>query len=217
MSDRYAVIWTRAGVEPVKMGNLVVTDRECRFSYTKEFLGSGLPGFSLLAPPDRLREAPLVHQVRTGMLLHPRLMAMIPLDNPGNIQRQIFNKILARKAVHVAPGFETEWALLLLAGHNGIGHLDVFKDDQTALKWYADRQTVLDGGRHTARSKIWRILRDEIRQLAPADGDVAALASILGPTPSVGGMVSKILMAIPDKEKWNGDFAAPGTDRKSVV
>ncbi|MDH5231321.1 MAG: hypothetical protein OEY38_14760 [Gammaproteobacteria bacterium] len=50
MSDRQAVIWTRAGGDPIKMGDLVITDTESRFTYTPGFLEhTRLSGLSLLA------------------------------------------------------------------------------------------------------------------------------------------------------------------------
>jgi len=40
------------------------------------------------------------------------------------------------------------------------------------------------------------------------------LAEIVGPTPSVGGMIPKLLVAIPDAPSWEGDIAPPGTRRR---
>ncbi len=37
------------------------------------------------------------------------------------------------------PGFDSDWAILLTAGHGGIGHLDVFESDAKAQAWYADK------------------------------------------------------------------------------
>ena len=208
-SDRYASVWTRIGGEPIKMGNLVVTDRECRFSYTAEFIESGLPGLSLVVPPRLIGGGAIVHKSRPGMPLHPRLMAMIPPDTPGNLQRRIFSKVLAKRGIYPAPGIEMDWSLLLLAGRNGIGHLDVFQDDQMAAEWYGK---ILSGEvtkHRTARSSLWRTLKDEVRQTGLGDDDLDSVASLLGPTPSVGGMITKMLLDIPDKKAWNGDFLVP--------
>lgn len=222
-TDRYAVVWTRTPAGPVKMGNVVVTDRECRFSYTDSFLETGLPGLSLTASPSLIGEAPVVHTARQGMTLHPRLMAMVPPDQHGNLQRRIFGKVLDRRGIKPAPGLETDWSLLLLAGRNGIGHLDVFQDDQMASDWYS---RLSDGSfvmRRTARSSLWRTLSDEVRQVGPGgDADLDSMASMLGPTPSVGGMITKMLIDIPDKPAWTGDFIVPagthaGGDNKHVA
>lgn len=55
MTDRHAVIWTRISGTPVKMASIVTTARECRITYTKAFVDSGLPGLSLLADPHGIR------------------------------------------------------------------------------------------------------------------------------------------------------------------
>ena len=209
MADRYAVVWTRSAAGPVKMGNLVATERECRFSYTPEFLHRRpAPGLALLAAPDLFGDQPVVYRSSARMPLHPRLMSLIPADSPGNLQRRIHTELLARRQPPPAPGFETEWELLLLTGHGGIGHVDVFRDDREAEHWYANPvhpQSVV--GR---RSAVWRFVREEIEQsghAVPAD----TVSELLGPTPSVGGMIPKLLASIVDAPDWDGRFAAPGT------
>ncbi|WJW76601.1 HipA domain-containing protein [Thiohalobacter sp. IOR34] len=211
MTDRHAVIWTRGPEGPLKMGNLVATPTECRFSYTEDFLGRpGLPGLSLIAPPGLYDREAVVYPSSARMPLHPRLMALLPGDTPGNLQRRVLTALLARQPTPPRPGFETEWALLLLAGHGGIGHLDVFADDLQARDWY-ERQPA--GGEAIGRrSAVWRFVREEVRQTAHSvDPDV--ISDLLGPTPSVGGMIPKLLAAIPDTADWDGRFAAPGTER----
>ena len=54
MKDRNAVIWTRLGTQPVKMGTLVVTDKESRFTYEADYDKTGLRGLGLVYPPDVL-------------------------------------------------------------------------------------------------------------------------------------------------------------------
>ena len=41
-TDREAVVWTRLGGSPTRMGRVYVTDKECRFTYDDDFsvLGS---------------------------------------------------------------------------------------------------------------------------------------------------------------------------------
>lgn len=218
MADRYAVVWTRSAAGPVKMGNLVATGRECRFSYTDEFLQRRpAPALSLLAGPELFGSEPVVYRSSARMPLHPRLMSLVPADSPGNLQRRIHTELLARRSPPPAPGFETEWELLLLTGHGGIGHIDVFGDDIEAEDWYANPvhpQSVV--GR---RSAVWRFVREEIEQsghAVPAD----TVAELLGPTPSVGGMIPKLLATIVDAPAWDGRFAPPGTpaidDRPAV-
>ncbi len=40
--------------------------------------------------------------------------------------------------------------------------------------------------------------------------DAQTIADLLGPTPSAGGMIPKLLVAIPDAPRWDGRFASPG-------
>lgn len=208
MTDRYAVLWTRTAGGPLKMGNLVATPRENRFTYTDEFLQSGFSaGLSLLTHPKLFGREPVVHQASERMPLHPRLLALTPGEAPGNIQRRVYANLLAKRRPPPAPGFETEWEILMLAGHNGIGHLDVFRDDRDAVQWYATPPSaeLLTG----KRSDLWNFIRNEVRQTA-VEESAAVIAELLGPTPSVGGMTPKLLAAIPDAPRWDGAFAAPG-------
>lgn len=209
MPDRHAVVWTRTTAGPAKMGSLVATDRECRFSYAAGFLATGNPdGLALLAGPALFGTHAVVHRSTARMPLHPRLMALTPGEAPGNIQRRLYTEILARRRSPPAPGFDTEWELLLLAGHGGIGHIDVFADDRAAEQWYARRpvRATLIG----QRSAVWRFVREDLEQAMP-ETDAARIARLLGPTPSVGGMIPKLLAAIPDRVDWSGRFAPPGT------
>jgi serine/threonine-protein kinase HipA len=215
MPDYHAVVWTRraAGSDlggPLKMGDLVVTPRETRFSYTGEFLALGpdAAGLALLSSPRLYGRNPVVFPAREGMPLHPRLMALIPGEGRRNLQRQIYTRLLERRPDPPAPGFDMDWALLLLTGHNGIGHLDVFRDDRAALAAYAQPpQAPPTSGN---RSKFWRAIRDDVA-LDIALMDAEAIVELLGPTPSAGGMIPKLLVAIPDQDTWDGSFAGPGT------
>ncbi|MDD3449209.1 MAG: HipA domain-containing protein, partial [Gammaproteobacteria bacterium] len=210
MPDYHAVIWTRRAEGPVKMGDLVVTPRETRFSYTPEYLALGpdAAGLSLLSSPRLYGRNPVVFQSREPLVLHPRLMELIPGEGRRNIQRQVYTRLLERRPSPPAPGFETDWELLLLTGHNGIGHLDVFRDDRTAEGAYA--RTGAPAPSPGDRSHFWQALRDDVaRDLTLMDAEL--VAELLGPTPSAGGMIPKLLVAIPDEPDWDGTFAGPGT------
>lgn len=211
MTDRHAVIWSRVGGAPMKMANLVLTTRECRITYTKEFVDSGLPGFSLTADPAIIQQETRVWTSTESRPLHPRLMAMIPPNQAGNLQRRIYAEILARLPSPPAPGMETEWEMLMLSGHGGIGHLDVFRDDVEASSWYENLSTPSVTDSQISRSRMWNLLRDEVRQVDGEHGGLGELADIIGPTPSPGGMISKVLRSIPDAEVWTGESRAIGT------
>ncbi len=208
MSDRHAVIWTRAGDGPLKLGSLVVTARESRFSYSEEALArQDVPGVSLLMPKSA---TPPVFQSKAGFFTYPRLMALIPPAG-HNLQRQLYLRLLQHATRDIPAGQDLEWALFLLTGHNGIGHLDVFADDLAADRWYrqpspAPRQAI------GPRSRLWAQLREGfVHDLAPLDAGV--VERLIGPTPTAGGMTSKLLAAIPDATHWDGRIAPPGTAR----
>lgn len=211
MTDRHAVIWTRVSGTPVKMASIVATARECRITYTKDFADSGLPGISLLADPSIIQQGTIVWISTEIRPLHPRLMAMIPPNVAGNLQRRIYAEILARQPNPPAPGMETEWEMLMLSGRNGIGHLDVFPDDIAARNWYILAETRGAAPIQNGRSKLWDILRNEIRQHAGDPDGMNELVNIIGPTPSAGGMISKVLLSIPDRNTWDGSFRPYGT------
>lgn len=208
MSDRHAVIWTRTSDGPLKLGNLVVTAQESRFSYAEEALArDDVPGVSLLLPKSA---TPPVFQAKAAFFMYPRLMALIP-PSGHNLQRQLYLRLLQGTTRDIPAGQELEWALLLLAGRNGIGHLDVFADDLAADHWYRQppsmpRQAI------GPRSRLWAQLREGfVHDLAPLDAGV--VERLIGPTPSAGGMTTKLLAAIPDATHWDGRIAPPGTAR----
>lgn len=209
MTDRYAVVWARTATAPRKMGQLVATGREMRFSYAPEFLeqGKGVAGLSLLLPPRLWRERPFVHASSEILPLLPRLMALIPGRNANNIQRRLYTSLLAKRSNPPAQGFETEWELLMLTGHNGIGHIDVFPDDRAALETYAD--TDVPRKRIGSRSEFWKFLKQGATD--NFSEEALDIMRLIGPTPSVGGQIPKLLVAIPDRDIWDGSLAEPGT------
>ena len=208
MTDRYAVVWARTASEPVKMGNLVATGREMRFSYAPEFSNhEEIAGISLLLPPRLLQALPFVHHSTEILPLLPRLMALIPGKNANNIQRRIYTGMLAKRPAPPAPGFDTEWELLMMTGHNGIGHIDVFRDDREALAFYQAKPE--PGKRVGSRSEFWHYLKEETGQ--NMTGEALEIMRLIGPTPSVGGQIPKLLVSIPDRKKWDGTIAGPGT------
>lgn len=208
MSDRHAVLWTRAAGAPVKLGNLVLTERESRFSYTPEALARGdVPDLSVLVPKS---DRPPVFAAKGPLFMYPRLMAMIPPAG-HNLQRQIHTRLLAARHSPPPAGLDLEWALFLACGQEGIGHLDAFPDDLAAERHYA-KPTPWPFTAIGTRSRLWRQLRDGfVRDLAPLDA--RGIEHLIGPTPSPGGMTAKLLVAIPDPPRWDGRIAPSGTAR----
>ena len=211
--DRHAVIWTKATTGPVKMGDLVVTDIDARFAYSEVFLASGNPdGLSLLTSPKIYGREAVVFRLRPSFPLHPRLMQFIPGYGRSNIQRRLYTKALERRAQPPAPGFDTDWEILMLAGRNGIGHIDVFRDDVVAGEWY--ERPAKEKPSNTDRSAFWKAIREDIAEdMQEINPD--QISQLLGPTPSAGGMIPKLLVAIPDEANWTGEFAAAGTRRSN--
>ena len=208
MTDRYAVVWARTAAEPCKMGHLVATGREMRFSYVPEFLTqNNVAGLSLLLPPLLWRERPFVHLSTEILPLLPRLLALIPGRNTNNIQRRLYTSLLAKRSNPPVQGFETEWELLMLTGHNGIGHIDIFPDDRAALDVYTNKDAPKK--RVGSRSEFWIFLKDGASQ--DFSGEAHDIMRLIGPTPSVGGQIPKLLVAIPGKDSWDGSLAEPGT------
>ncbi|MHB8472692.1 MAG: type II toxin-antitoxin system HipA family toxin [Gammaproteobacteria bacterium] len=201
-TDKHAVVWTRCGTAPIKMGLLTVTDTQCRFTYEAAFLASGLPGLGLLYAPSLVGTHTLTWQRNAYFNLLPQLQFHIPPLGEANFQRRLVLSYLEQQGNTPPPGFDSDWAILVTAGHGGVGHLDIFADDEKALAWYADKTTpaFLPGGENFALS-----LKDV---LAWMDHDAHALLAALGPTPSVGGAIPKLLLSIP-ASGWDGRIGLP--------
>lgn len=202
-------LWSRsADGAPIKMGDLTVTRAQTVFAYTPEYLASGLPGMALLASPAVWGEAPVTFNTRENFPVHPRLMSIIPGEGRRNIQRRVFARMLEKRGLPTTPGFETDWEMALMAGANAIGHLFLFRDDLQAQAWF---ERPVAGDAVGTRSRFWRMLREDIAFDETAfDADL--LAKYIGPTPTAGGMIPKLLVSIadPGRGEWNGAIARPG-------
>jgi len=209
MPDRQSVMWSRITGEPVKMGSLYVTERNARFQYTPDFVAMDLPGFSLVYPPAIYADRPVVFR-QPGML-HPRIQALIPPAGAQNFQRKMLLGILRARGQTPASGFDEDWALLMLAGHGGVGHIDIFPNDDEARSWYSDLQPA-------PLMPVSESLGSTVRDLmAWLDVDAAVLLRTLGPTPTVGGAIPKLLLSIP-ATGWNGEISTPrkGNDPERI-
>ena len=214
-TDKHAVIWTRCESGPIKMADILVTPKQTRFSYTEEFIEydathtaeCNVGGVSLLAPTQQYKTEQVTYLAKDAIPLYPRLMSMLPARNETNIQRRLYTRILEKSAVTPTPGLDTDWEILLLSAHNGIGHLDIFRDDRVAENYYnnPEQRNLL-----TSRSAYWQQIQAEIKNTV-YDIDDSELLDAFGPTPSVGGMIPKILVAIPNVNNWQGEFSSPGT------
>jgi serine/threonine-protein kinase HipA len=200
MRDRQLSVWTRVDGDPVKMGVLYVTDNEARFSYTTAYCARTLPGLSLVYPPALFRDTSIAHH-QAGAL-HPRFRALLPPADEQNFQRKLLLAYLQQRGIDTRNPFETDLELLAHAGHGGIGHVDVFADDAGAGAWYAHTDS---GPLVPVAERLGFSLKDMISWL---DADARLILESLGPTPSVGGAIPKLLVAIP-AAGWDGRISLP--------
>jgi serine/threonine-protein kinase HipA len=205
MRDLTLAVWTRIGGEPTQMGTLYVTDSEARYSYAPDYETAGLAGLSLVYPPALFRDTSIVHR-RSGSL-HPRFHALIPPADRQNFQRKLMLAYLREKGIQPATPFEADLALLAHAGHGGIGHVDVFPDDVAAEAWYANTDS---GPLVPLGDQFGFSLKEMISWL---DADARFILESLGPTPSVGGAIPKLLVAIP-AAGWDGRISLPNRNRR---
>jgi serine/threonine-protein kinase HipA len=226
--NQHAVIWTRLSGVPEKMGDLVLGTEQAAFTYTKEYLASGRAGFCMLGDGAIWGADTVTYPVSERIPLFPRLLSLVPGNNPRNLQRRHYLDILrARSGREPPPGLETEWQLLVMGGHGGIGHVDVFPDDIAAGNWYRSATTSRDAAamdmataRHgglsaNSRSQLWRMLKRNVLD-ENVDFDPQVVEEALGPTPSVGGMIPKLLVAIAPGDE-HPDFYPPGTQHMRDV
>lgn len=218
--NHHAVIWTRISGVAEKMGDLVLSADRISFTYTHEYLSSTRPGFCLLGDASIWGADTVTYPVSERIPVFPRLLTLIPGNNPRNLQRRHYLDILrSRSAKEPAPGMETEWQLLMLGGHGGIGHSDIFTDDIAAENWYrsaeASAKAEVKANQLNSRTQLWRMLKREVLD-ENIEFDPQLIEEALGPTPSVGGMIPKLLVSI-SKDDARPHFYPPGSKHKKDV
>ncbi len=201
MKDRNAVIWTRLGSQPLKMGTLVVTDKELRFTYETGYEQTGLRGLGLVYPPAAFSST-IVRQRSEYFDFHPPIKSLVPSREERNFQRALLLKYLETINVNPEPGFDTDWNILIRAGHGAIGHLDVFESDSAASQWYStpSKKELVE-----LDDKFGFSLKEFMTWF---DGDADVLIDVLGPTPTVGGAIPKLPLSI-DRHGWDGRIGLP--------
>ncbi|MBT8420777.1 MAG: HipA domain-containing protein [Gammaproteobacteria bacterium] len=204
--NQHAVIWTRLSGTPEKMGDLVLSEARASFTYVDSFLASGRAGFCLLGDGTIWGEDTVWYPISERIPVFPRLFSLIPGRSPRNLQRRHYLDMLrAQLGKEPPPGLETEWRLLIMGGHGGIGHVDIFSDDLSAHTWYQSRESASGHAaalrKSGARSELWRMLKREVLDES-VDFDPQVIEGVLGSTPSVGGMIPKLLLSVPkDSDK----------------
>jgi len=207
--------------ESFTYSDLVLSEAQASFTYVDSYLASGRPGFCLLGDVAIWGKDTVWYPISERIPVFPRLLALIPGQNPRNLQRRQYLDILrAQLGREPPPGLETEWQLLVMGGHGGIGHIDIFSDDITAHTWYLTREESIHQDwsmlhQSNARSELWRMLKRDVLDEG-VDFDPQVIEGVLGPTPSVGGMIPKLLVSITT-EAGGIRFFPPDTPGKQDV
>jgi len=200
--DRQAVVWTRQSGNPVKMGRLYLTESDCRFTYELDYLSLQQPGLGLLYAPEVVQESTIIRPRTEFFDFLPPIQSLVPPKGEHNFQRKLVLSYLAKKGTQPSSGLEADWEILKIAGHGAIGHLDVFENDDKALQWYATPPA----------AELFQITEDlgfSLKEtLSWLDQDASELLNFIGPTPSVGGAIPKILLSIPDTG-WDNRIGLP--------
>ncbi len=201
-TDRQAVVWTRQGVRPLKMGALYLTENECRFTYDNAYPDTGLPGLGVIYTPEVFGASTIVRPRTEYFDFLPPVQSLVPPRSKRNFQRKLILDYLAKNHIQPTPGIETDWEILMVSGHGGIGHIDVFESDEKAMAWYSA----------PSKTELFSISAStdfSLKQyLTWFDQDAEALMQIIGPTPSVGGAIPKLLVSIPESG-WDGRVGLP--------
>ncbi len=204
MKDHHGVIWTRLSGEPLKMGELYTTELESRFVYDDAFLSMGIPGLGLILSPDIFADSTITWPRTERFDFPPPVQALVPPADEHNFQRHLIMNYLESSGIKTGSKFENDWNILTLSGHGGIGHLDVFSSDEKALSWYST----------PALPQIELLAKDSSlgfslkNMLTWFDDESGHLLDFMGPTPSVGGAIPKLLLSIPENG-WNGMVGLP--------
>jgi serine/threonine-protein kinase HipA len=182
---------------------LYLTDAECRFTYDADYLATGLPGVGAIYTPEVYAGDTIVRTRTDAFDFLPPIQSLIPPHSEHNFQRRLVTEYLARSGITPATGVEADWEILKVSGHGGIGHLDVFESDEKAMDWYAA----------PARPELHDVTQESDFSLKDYltwfDQDAETLMQVIGPTPSVGGAIPKLLVSIPESG-WDGRIGLPG-------
>jgi serine/threonine-protein kinase HipA len=210
-TDREAVIWTRLGGTANRMGRLYVTDKECRFTYDEDYLKADLPGLGMIYAPAIYGSTTISRQRKKPFDLLPPVQSLIPPRQADNFQRNLALKYLQAKQKQSfsssdMTSFAADWEILKISGHGGIGHLDVFENDASAENWYAK----------PPQHKLIEITDElgfSLKQFMTwFEEDIDIFIQTVGPTPSVGGAIPKLLLSIPESG-WDGRIGLPTREK----
>ncbi len=214
-TDREAVVWTRLTGKPNRMGRLYVTDKECRFTYDENYLQLALPGIGLVYAPEFYGSSTISRERQEPFDLFPPIQSLIPPKQSDNFQRNLALKYLHAKYgrsfnAQDMTSFDADWEILKVSGHGGIGHLDIFENDEQAENWYSNPPA------HQLM-EISDELGFSLKQfMSWFEEDIEVFIRTVGPTPSVGGAIPKLLLSIPESG-WDGRIGLPTREKTPGV
>lgn len=200
--DRFGVLWTRYGGQARKLADMVLTPSELRITKNQEAIDAGVPGPSLVH--DKLGVNTIVYKRDQWHHLPPQLEALLPPANRDNPQRIILSKLLARQIeTRGMPPIEQEWEMLLFAGRNGVGHLDAFRNDEHAARYYAQQaKPIIE---QKAASALWTAFKKIADDVTSDDQEIDEILEIVGPTPGISGFNPKLFVGLTlDDHGWSG-------------
>jgi serine/threonine-protein kinase HipA len=200
--DREAVVWTRLAGHPNRIGRLYLTDSDCRFTYDPDYLHVGLPGLGLVYAPQIYRENTIIRKRTAFFDFLPPVQALIPPQGERNFQRRLILAYLAGTGTVPARGIDEDWEILKVAGHGAIGHLDIFESDEKARAWYA---APVDSALFEITADLGVSLKTFLTWF---DQEADVWLHVIGPTPSIGGAIPKLLVSIPESG-WDGRIGLP--------
>lgn len=214
MRERRAEVWTRLAGQPLKMGSLYVTDSDSRFTYEAGYRDTGLPGLGLVFAPAYFGDDTIRYPRTAGFDFPPPVQSLIPPHAERNFQRQLVLQYLEKINIKPETPFDQDWQILVRSGHGGIGHIDVFETDDAAVDWYSTPPS----------NVLYRVDQGFGFSLKSFmtwfDQDASGLIELIGPTPSVGGAIPKLLLSIP-RSGWDGRIGLPtrfgDTQRTDIV
>ena len=215
--DRFAVVWTLASGAPEKLADMVLTETELRVTFSDPARDKGVPGLSMLH--DMSGDSIMVYPRNGSRVLPPQLRALLPPDAALNPQRRILLDLMLSSGRSIT-GLPTElqqWEMLVFAGRNAVGHIDVFENDRDAQDYYTHNLASLPPTDQSKLKdlKLWGAFRKYVAQSLPSVEE-HQLKATLGPTPGVAGFVPKMLCAIKLESdgSWKGKTTGKPVDEE---
>lgn len=196
---------------------MVLTETELRVTFSDSAREKGVPGLSMLH--DMSGDSILVYPRNGSRVLPPQLRALLPPDAALNPQRRILLDLMLASGRSIT-GLPTElqqWEMLMFAGRNAVGHIDVFESDREARDYYTHNlaSVPLTDRSNLKDLKLWGAFRKYVAQSLP-DVEEDQLKATLGPTPGVAGFVPKMLCTIKLESdgSWKGKTIGKPVDEE---